>query len=80
MLSKDKAQKLYNESDNRKFSWVYAAFVGALEDVKDEYKRRANTAYEAAQIRKSEDCYDTPYHTELVVSKMSMGIQWAGRK
>lgn len=39
---------------------------GVFEDVKDEYKRRVNTAYEAAQIIKSGDCYDTPYHTRLV--------------
>lgn len=40
---------------------------GVLIDVKDEYKRRVNTAYEAAQILKSGDCYDkVPYRTELV--------------
>ncbi len=39
---------------------------GVFEDVKDEYKRRVNTAYEAAQIVKSGDCYDTPYYTRLV--------------
>lgn len=39
---------------------------GVIEDIKDEYKRRVNTAYEAAQILKSGDCYDTPYYTRLV--------------
>jgi len=39
---------------------------GVFEDIKDEYKRRVNTAYEAAQIKKSGDCYDTPYYTRLV--------------
>lgn len=39
---------------------------GVFEDVKDEYKRRVNTAYEAEQILKSGDCYDTPYYTRLV--------------
>lgn len=39
---------------------------GVFEDIKDEYKRRVNTAYEAAQIAKSGDCYDTPYYTRLV--------------
>ena len=39
---------------------------GVFEDIKDEYKRRVNTAYEAAQIVKSGDCYDAPYYTRLV--------------
>src|SRR3989344_7313412 len=39
---------------------------GVFEDVKDEYKRRVNTEYEAEQILKSGDCYDTPYYTKLV--------------
>ena len=40
---------------------------GVFIDVKDEYKRRVNTAYEAAQILKSGDCYDlAPYRTHLV--------------
>lgn len=39
---------------------------GVFEDIKDEYKRRVNTGYEAAQILKSGDCYDTPYYTRLV--------------
>lgn len=39
---------------------------GVFEDIKDEYKRRVNHAYEAAQILKSGDCYDTPYYTRLV--------------
>jgi len=39
---------------------------GVYEDVKDEYKRRVNVAYEAEQIIKNGDCYDTPYYTKLV--------------
>lgn len=39
---------------------------GVFIDIKDEYKRRVNTAYEAEQILKSGDCYDTPYYTRLV--------------
>ncbi len=39
---------------------------GVFEDIKDEYKRRVNTAYEAAQIIKSGDCYDTPYYTRII--------------
>lgn len=39
---------------------------GVFEDIKDEYKRRVNTAYEAEQIIKSGDCYDTPYYTRRV--------------
>jgi len=46
--------------------WMYAGIVGVLVDVKDEYKRRVNVGYEAAQIEKSGDCYDTPYYTRLV--------------
>jgi len=40
--------------------------AGVFEDIKDEYKWRVNRAYEAAQIIKSGDCYDTPYYTRLV--------------
>lgn len=39
---------------------------GVFEDIKDEYKRRVNTAYEAAQILKSGDCYSGPYYTRLI--------------
>lgn len=39
---------------------------GVFEDIKDEYKRRVNTAYEAHQIIKSGDCYNTPYYTRLI--------------
>ena len=38
---------------------------GVFEDIKDEYKRRMNTAYEAEQIIKSGDCYDGSYYTRL---------------
>lgn len=49
--------------------WLYAGIAGVLIDVKDEYKRRVNTAYEAEQIMKSGDCYDTPFHTRLIKIK-----------
>ncbi len=39
---------------------------GVFEDIKDEYKWRVNRSYEAAQIIKSGDCYDTPYYGRLV--------------
>ncbi len=39
---------------------------GVFEDIKDEYKRRVNAAYEAEQILKSGDCYDTSYYSRLV--------------
>lgn len=39
---------------------------GVFVDIKDEYKHRVNNPYEAAQIVKSGDCYDTPYYTRLV--------------
>ena len=48
-------------------TWQGNGMAGVFEDVKDEYKRRVNTAYEAVQILKSGDCYDaTPYHTRLM--------------
>jgi hypothetical protein len=43
-----------------------AGVSGVFTDIKDEYKRRVNTSYEAAQILKNGDCYDTPYYTKLV--------------
>lgn len=56
-----------------KHEWIFDGIVGVFHDVKDEYKRRVNTAYEAVQILKSGDCYDTPYHTELVPVKDEKG-------
>jgi hypothetical protein len=47
--------------------------VGVLVDVKDEYKRRVNAAYETFQIRRSGDCYNTRYRTELSEVKDSSG-------
>jgi hypothetical protein len=47
--------------------WIGNGLAGVFEDVKDEYKRRVNTAYEAAQILKSGDCFDmTSFRTQLV--------------
>jgi hypothetical protein len=40
--------------------------AGVFEDVKDEYKWRVNRSYEAEQILKSGDCYDTPFFTKLI--------------
>ncbi len=47
--------------------WIGNGLAGVFEDIKDELKRRVNSAYEAAQITKSGDCYNMmPYHTQLV--------------
>lgn len=46
--------------------WIQPLMYGVLLDVALEHKRRVNTAYEAAQIVKSGDCYDTPYYTRLI--------------
>lgn len=46
--------------------WIQPLMYGVLMDVALEHKRRVNTAYEAAQIVKSGDCYDTPFYTRLV--------------
>jgi hypothetical protein len=47
--------------------YVGNGLAGVFEDVKDEYKRRVNTAYEAAQILKSGDCYEyAPFRTQIV--------------
>jgi len=54
-------------------NWIDQGFAGVFEDVKDEYKRRVNTAYEADQIIKSGDCYDTPYYTRLANIENYMG-------
>lgn len=46
--------------------WIQPLLYGVLLDVALEHKRRVNVSYEAAQIVKSGDCYDTPYYTRLV--------------
>jgi hypothetical protein len=47
--------------------WVGNGLAGVFEDVKDELKRRVNSAYEAAQITKSGDCFKmVPFRTQLV--------------
>ncbi|MEM3097500.1 MAG: hypothetical protein QXU32_02105 [Nitrososphaerales archaeon] len=46
--------------------WIQPLAYGVLLDVALEHKRRVNAAYEAYQIVKSGDCYDTPYYTKLV--------------
>ena len=62
------AYELHARLDN---DYVGNGLAGVFEDVKDEYKRRVNTAYEAAQILKSGDCYDlVPYRTALVPAKV----------
>ena len=62
------SKKLSKDED-----WIYDGLSGVFEDIKDEYKRRVNTAYEAVQIKKSGDCYDTPYHTEVIDVKDTSG-------
>ena len=48
-------------------NWITNGLAGVFEDIKDEYKRRVNTSYEALQIRKSGDCFEkSPFCTELV--------------
>jgi len=62
----DRAAMNINNIKIEKDEWIIDGIVGTLIDIKDEYKRRVNTAYEAVQIKKSGDCYDdTPYHTVL---------------
>lgn len=46
-------------------AYILNGVIGAVLDTKDEYKRRVGSAYEAVQIRKSGDCYDGAYRTEL---------------
>lgn len=46
--------------------WIQPLMYGTLFDVAFEHKRRVNIPYEAAQIVKSGDCYDTPYYTRLI--------------
>lgn len=53
--------------------WIQPLMYGVLLDVALEHKRRVNTAYEAAQIIKSGDCYDTPFYTRLVEYKDKNG-------
>jgi hypothetical protein len=49
--------------------YIGNGLTGVFEDIKDEYKRRVNSAYEAAQILKSGDCYDyVPFRTQLVAT------------
>jgi len=55
------AMEIHAQGDD----WATDGIVGVLFDVKDEYKRRVNSAYEAFQIRKAGDCYTTRYRTEL---------------
>jgi len=45
--------------------WIQPTIYGVLLDIILEHKRRVNVAYEAHQIVKSGDCYDTPYYTKL---------------
>ena len=46
--------------------WIQPLMYGVLTDVAWEHKRRVNVSYEATQIVKSGDCYDTPFYTRLV--------------
>jgi hypothetical protein len=67
------ALEINKKKIDEKLTYILNGMVGSLFDIKDEYKRRVNTAYEALQIRKSGDCYDAPYHTELEDIKNSNG-------
>jgi len=53
--------------------WAADGAVGVLIDVKDEYKRRVNSAYEAVQIKKSGDAYSVRYRTEVTEVKDAAG-------
>lgn len=46
--------------------WIQPLMYGVLLDVALEHKRRVNVAYEAEQIVKSGDCYDTPFYSRLI--------------
>jgi hypothetical protein len=61
------------EVDGMGDEWPIDGLVGVFVDVKDEYKRRVNAAYETFQIRRSGDCYNTRYRTELSEVKDSSG-------
>jgi hypothetical protein len=64
---------LHSKPDN----WIYNGLSGVFEDVKDEYKRRVNTAYECLQIRKSGDCYNmSPFRTQLVETEVAGVKGW----
>ena len=54
--------------------WAIDGLFGVLVDIKDEYKRRDNTAYETMQIKKSGDAYDCPFRTELLEIRDKMGF------
>ena len=57
----------YELHSKMKNDYVANGLIGVFEDIKDEYKRRVNIPYEAAQINKSGDCFDhSPYRTKLV--------------
>jgi hypothetical protein len=46
--------------------WMQAGMYGVLLDVILEHKVRVNQSYEITQIKKSGDCYDTPYYSKPV--------------
>ena len=47
--------------------------MGVYNDIEEEYKWRVNRPYEAAQIVKSGDCYDTPFYTKLMAVRDTKG-------
>lgn len=53
--------------------WIQPTMYGVLLDVALEHKLRVNMAYEAAQILKSGDCYDTPYYSRLIEIRNEAG-------
>lgn len=58
-------QQYCNFKDETRY-WLQAGMFGVLDDVKLEYKLRVNQSYEQEQIKKSGDCYDTPYYSRTV--------------
>jgi len=56
----------HNQVSEEMRYWIQPLMYGVLLDVILEHKRRANVSYEAHQIVKSGDCFDTPYYTKLL--------------
>jgi hypothetical protein len=54
------AMEVHSDGDD----WATDGVVGVLFDVKDEYKRRVNSAYETFQILKAGDAYTTRFRAD----------------
>ncbi len=55
-----------NQTKDETRYWLQAGLFGVLLDVALEYKVRVNQSYEIEQIKKSGDCYDTPFYNKPV--------------